>query len=343
MKLDELVDRIRAQEPQALAGLSNAQAARLLRACLKEIRVKVEEASRAAKPAALPLPELGELRPPHSPGKSWHLALASSAAAQPAAPQTAMVKKKAGAEAVLVHPKYKFVLIFSPKSACSTVIIWFFHTLGLADEARTYSEWPHHYRIDKLNRSESQAQARKIALDELKILRVVRDPLDRAGSSFRHALGTGYARAQILEKIGVDVATEGLSFSRFIDFLQAEDLGTCNPHHRRQKHPLEDIRLPDYVINASRQDLFAGLNAFERAMGMPITDFAQLSWVHELQAGRVPHSMDMGPNPDQLVLTRAQAQRGPWPKGLLTESARARLQTLFADDIERYAHVPPLL
>jgi hypothetical protein len=50
-----------------------------------------------------------------------------------------------------------------------------------------------------------------------------------------------------------------------------------------------------------------------------------------------------GPNPDQLVLTRAQAQRGPWPKGLLTESARARLQTLFADDIERYAHVPPLL
>ncbi len=244
---------------------------------------------------------------------------------------------------VLVHPVHRFALLYSAKSACSTAVIWLLHTLGLADEARAYSDWPHDYRMEQFQRSPAQLQAGRLPRDQVKLLRVVRDPLDRAASSFRHVVGTQYAVADIKASLGIDIESQGLSFQQFIDFLESEDLDRCNPHHRRQKNPLEAVRAADFIINASRQDLFAGLNAFERTMGMPITDFAALSWIHELQSTRVPHSVDMGPDPDRLVLTMRQARRGPWPKGLLTPTARARLEKLYAEDIALYANMPPLI
>jgi hypothetical protein len=50
-------------------------------------------------------------------------------------------------EPPLLDPQGRFVVLFSPKSACSSVVIWFFHVLGLDHEARAYDEWPHQYRL----------------------------------------------------------------------------------------------------------------------------------------------------------------------------------------------------
>ncbi len=240
-------------------------------------------------------------------------------------------------EPILVHPQYHFALIFSPKSACSSVVIWFFNTLGLLNEARAFSHWPHHYRIEKLMRDPRQIKAQKLPLANAKILRVVRDPISRAASSFRHAVATGYANERIMKTICEDVEKHGLSFQRFIDFLEMEDLDRCDPHHRRQKNPIEDLRSPDFTINVSHQNLFEALNAFEKEMGMPLTDFPLLNWIHELQSTRVPDYKNMGPDPDELVLQIEQAQRGPWPNGLLTTRAKDRLKHLYAEDINLYS------
>jgi hypothetical protein len=357
MKPEDLIARIRRQDPAVLDQLPEPAVRRLVRATWQAMAAEVKAMGDEPPSAPVAFPGFGRIQPPKVAGRPFRLELATPKLAVPTPTLAPLVvppvAAKVGpfahlrnaqrAEPVLVHPDHKFVLIFSPKSACSSVVIWFFHTLGLADEARAFDEWPHNYRIQKLMRSPEQQAARKIPLNELKVLRVVRDPVDRAGSSFRHALGTGYANEQIQLKLGVDIVRQGLSFQRFIDFLEAEDLDNCNPHHRRQKHPVETQRAPDFVINASRQDLFAGLNAFERQMGMPKTDFAALRWIHELQATRVPHSVDMGGHPDRMVLTREQAQRGPWPQGLITPAARARLEALYAEDIQLYAQAAPLL
>jgi GT2 family glycosyltransferase len=231
----------------------------------------------------------------------------------------------------------KFAMLFSEKSACTSAVIWFCHTLGLADEARAYSEWPHDYRLEVLNHPDARLYPHSVPLDGYTILQIVRDPFERAASSFRHAVGSRYADKTIKMKIGVDVANDGLSFTQFIDFLAKENLRFCNPHHRVQSYSIAPGRFADVVINISRQDLYQELNAFEVRMGMPLTDFANLAWVHELQKTRSPTLVDMGPNPDQIALTVTQAQRGPWPKGLLTERARRRIQTLYADDIARYS------
>jgi hypothetical protein len=245
-------------------------------------------------------------------------------------------------EKPLVDPLGRFVVLFSAKSACSTVVIWFLHVLGLDQEARAYSEWPHNFRTQKFYKQPDYLAARTSILpDQVKVLRVVRDPFERAGSSFRHALGTTYALADIRAKLGIDVPTAGLSFERFIDFLELEDLKECNPHHSLQKHVLEDVRPPDFVINASRQDLFEGLNAFERAIGLPETDFPALAWAHELQASRVPHSVLFEGDAYRTMLTVSQAQKGPWPKGLISAEARVRLEKLYAEDISLYCPAQP--
>jgi hypothetical protein len=154
-------------------------------------------------------------------------------------------------------------------------------------------------------------------------------------SSFRHALSTGYARDPILHAIGIDIA-EGLSFERFIDFLEREDLQRCDPHHRLQWHPVEQLRRPDMVLDVSRQSLFEGLNDFERRVGMPLTDFQALRWIHELQAARAPLAGPGAADAYRQILTQEQAQRGPWPQGLLEREARVRLERLYADDIRLY-------
>jgi hypothetical protein len=237
---------------------------------------------------------------------------------------------------ILVHPQYRFVLIFSPKSACTSVVIWFYKTMGLLDEARAFSKWPHDFRLIKLQHENNQRKAQQLPLRDVKILRVVRDPIDRAASSFRHAVKTGYVNNRIRDTIGVDVASDGLSFQQFIDFLELEDLYRCDPHHRHQKNPIENLRDPDCLINISKQNLFEGLNAFENKMGMPITNFSTIDWIHELQANRVPEYSNMGPNPDELILTTSQAQRGPWPTGLVTPRAQKRLELIYSDDIKSY-------
>ena len=254
--------------------------------------------------------------------------------------QRAWIKACRQADPPLIDPDRRLMLVFSPKAACSTAVIWFFHQAGLARQARAHHEWPHRYRIERHEPGERQARGRLVPPQDLRVVRVVRDPLDRAASSFRHALGTGYARDQILAAVGVDTRTEPLTFQRFIDFLETEDLDRCDPHHRRQHHPVEDLRAPDVVISTTEHDLFAGLNAAERRFGLPVTDFGALSWVHDVQRHRVPRSVDMGERPDLVPLDTRQALSGPWPTGLLTPLARERLTRLYADDIARYTGLP---
>lgn len=350
MTLDDVLARIRATEPQALEGWSPDAVQRLLGAALRELRQGLtDEAGRpevlGGEPVQVPL--LGRFRYLPKAAPAWRFVPESASpgpvarAALPPAPATRAWRQACNSgEPVLIHPQHKFMLLFSPKSACSSAVIWFLHTLGLAAEARAYSEWPHDYRIHQLMPSEAQRATRLIPLEELTLLRVVRDPLERAVSSFRHALGTNYCRAEIQAKLGRDIWHDGLSFQQFIDFLTLEDLDRCNPHHRRQCHPVERLRAPDVLINASRQDLFEGLNDFERRMGMPVTDFPSLQWLHDVQSKRVPRRADDGQPADQVILTREQAQRGPWPHQLLTPLARERLSELYADDIARYAAPP---
>lgn len=239
----------------------------------------------------------------------------------------------------LVNPAERLMLIFSPKSACSTSVIWLFHRMGLAQEAEQYDHWPHKYRIERFySRPEVQEGMRLLPLQELRIVKIMRDPIDRAVSSFRHALGTVlYAREPIRAALGIDIATQGLSFRQFIDFLETEDLRKCNPHHSVQAHPIEELVAPHFIINISKRDLFEGLNAFEAQCGLSQTNFANLTWLHDVQQRRSPVWTEVEEDLYERVFFPDEAKHGPWPRRMMSECAQKRLAELYQSDLLKYA------
>jgi hypothetical protein len=243
----------------------------------------------------------------------------------------------------LIHPDARMIVIFSPKSACSSVAIWFFHQLGQAEAARKVSEWPHQYRR-QYYRSDLYQKAFDLDLSSFAAVRVVRDPFDRAVSSFRHGLRSHLTDHHLAKFVGrSNLAINGLSFSEFLDALERCDLRTCNSHFRIQKHPLEDVIPVRHLINVSTQDLFTRLNEVERDIGLPVTDFAKLSWLNKLgdsrsHGNRTCEVADAYTHP----FTQKLARRGPWPsyQAFLTPTARERIARLYAVDIDTYVKHP---
>lgn len=243
----------------------------------------------------------------------------------------------------LIDPHNKLIVLFSAKSACSSVAIWFFSIIGHLKAARDYDEWPHNYRMDVYNVSALRRRALADDLASYRVVRIVRDPYDRVTSSFRHAMNTGYADAAIAAKIPeFDPKARRMSFSRFLDFVETEDLATCNMHHGLQTHPIEAVMPPAHVINITREHLFTRLNEVEEALGMPRTDFPGIAWIHDLSERReVPKAVFDG-DVAMLPLTHAQATSGPWPEAhlLLTPAVRERIARLYATDVARYGNPP---
>src|SRR5262249_41777851 len=119
----------------------------------------------------------------------------------------------------LINPDAKFVVIFSAKSACTNVLIWFFHHLGHLKAARDFHVWPHEYRVRVYYHSQLYQRAYKSDFSEFKVVRVVRDPYERAASGFRHIVR--HAGGSIGRYMGMrHVAERGLSFAEYLDFLE---------------------------------------------------------------------------------------------------------------------------
>jgi hypothetical protein len=236
------------------------------------------------------------------------------------------------------------IVLFSPKSACTNVVIWFFHQLGHAAAAQDYDRWPHKYRGNVYYKSALYRRAFQHDLSRYFVLRVIRDPFERAVSSFRHVHRNGSADHLIAQALGRrDIATSGLSFSEFLDFLETCDLAKCDGHYRLQRHPVED-RLPiRYLINASAEDLFARLNEVEADLGIAITDFNKLEWLNNVDR---THSHVAAPFDAANTYThrfdRATARSGSWPSydAFLTTEARERIARLYAVDIRAYGTAP---
>jgi len=244
----------------------------------------------------------------------------------------------------LIHPDARMIVIFSPKSACTSVVLWFLHQLGVSDKAFRYGG-VHGYRSQVYLRSSLYRDALKQDLSDFRVVRVVRDPFDRAASSFRHVQRTGMADAYFSALLGRDDIAAGVSFREFLDLLEHMDLTTCNPHYRIQRHPVEDKLKVTHLINISTEDLFARLNEVEAALGLPVTDFATLSWLHRKDMKRSQFNAKMEvTDAYDMRLTRVQARWSPWPpySALLTPPARERIARLYAADIAAYGEAPPI-
>jgi hypothetical protein len=240
----------------------------------------------------------------------------------------------------LIHPEAKMIVVFSPKSACTTVASWFFHQLGHGRAARDFSPWPHRYRGQVYYHSLLYRKALEKNLSNYTLVRIVRDPFDRAASSYRHALKHGIADPDFAKVMGrSDASKEGFSFAEFLDLLERVDLATCDRHYAQQKHPVEDVKPVDYLINVSTEDLHAGLNAVDLAVGLQPHDFAATAKFEKARRKRFElHGQADATDAYKTRFDHMQAKEGPWPpyEALLTPPARERLSRIYAVDIAAY-------
>ena len=240
----------------------------------------------------------------------------------------------------LIHPQARLLVIHSQKSACTNVAIWYLRQIGHAQAARDFHYWPHYYLSQVLNHSEFYRKAYDLDFLKFTVVRVVRNPFERAVSSFRHALKHGHLDDEIRKRLGYnDVAHKGLSFSIFIDFLERVDLANCDPHISLQRHPIEGKLPVHHLINVSSENLFTRLNDVEASVGLPRSDMTADPWIRYLHHHNRPEKMM--PDTGDLythVLGRPQAKNGPWPRyeAFMHPEARERIARLYAVDIKAY-------
>jgi hypothetical protein len=246
----------------------------------------------------------------------------------------------------LINGEEKIVVIWSPKSACSTVLIWHFHRLGVLKAARMYHGWPHDYRAQVLNNAEATRHWAVQANEKYTYIRVIRDPIKRAISCFRHSL-----RYDLI-KLSAD---KGYSFLEFLEFLLQNGVRTdeghfafidngqrlVDGHFRPQYQPIESEVVCD-VINADKEDLYQALNRIEAGLGLSVTDFTAIGWISEIanihnsaKATRLYYKAS-----PQEVLTRQHAEEA-WPdaRTLVDKQSEALIREIYSVDFERYSSV----
>ena len=175
----------------------------------------------------------------------------------------------------LLDGETRSLVSWSPKSACTVVLMWHLQRLGLLGDAKDYHRWPHRYRQRVLYRSSKYAHAQKQASREgpelWTYVKVVRDPWGRCISSYRQALKTGYANQTMSKVLGRAISHEaGFSFETFLEFLGKIDLTTSNPHHRFQAHDLDGFDWDCiFLVKIDDMDLASALSYIDDVQSKP--------------------------------------------------------------------------
>lgn len=247
----------------------------------------------------------------------------------------------------LLDGERRTIISWSAKSACTHVLIWYLQRVGLLTDSRAYHRWVHRYRREVLYRSSSYKKVRRLLAGEgpsvWTYVKVVRDPVKRCISSYRHAVRYGYEDKKISRVLGRRIDhIQGFSFEEFLEYLGHCDLRTVNLHHRLQTHPLDsEIFARTWLINADEKDLEGALAEIDRKQGVGsiverpdrIEAIASAARRH---AANVP---DRGSVKDLWRIPLRKTDVNNWPSEALrkSEEASALVRAIYAKDYEMLA------
>ncbi|HKP25389.1 MAG TPA: sulfotransferase family 2 domain-containing protein [Dongiaceae bacterium] len=233
----------------------------------------------------------------------------------------------------------KLGIIWSAKSACTTVLLWYLWHRNLLQTARAYSSWPHNFRNRVLYADdEYRTWASQVEAGGWTWVRVMRDPYKRAISSYRHTLVNGYEDGKMSRRLKRP-PEQGYSFEEFLDYLLRIDVTICNLHHKQQFHPLEELVTPSRVVNVNKEDLMQALAEIDLGLATPqeprealLGAIAAIDGFHHARRSTIDRDVSAVP------LTR-QDGSGEWPaySCFLNASTREKIARIYAVDISRYA------
>jgi hypothetical protein len=228
-------------------------------------------------------------------------------------------------------------VMWSYKAACTTVIKWVFQQNGLLPEAMAYDSWVHKYRLHHYQKSERYlGRLKRLSSGAFDVVKVVRDPLDRAVSSYIHAYRHGYDDEAIAKIVQRPLSRrQRFSFREFVTYLEQSDLLYCNPHHRVQVAPIERHVLfrtrPTKIIKIET-GLNAALSELERKLGLPATDFTNSVFESDHHTVR---TAEAGLAADLVQISKHAVP----PAAMFYDRALAsKVARLYAEDFRHYGY-----
>ncbi len=236
----------------------------------------------------------------------------------------------------LVYPPGGIGLVWSPKSACTTALLWYLAHIGHLKDAIAFNSWPHEYRMRVLPvLDEYRRWSRECNVSHLRWVRVIRCPYRRAVSSYRHALRYGFENDGLHKFLGLRVAERGFSFVEFLGYLRVIDIESCDPHLKRQYHSFESGMPAAHVINADSEPLLKALCDFadpgEAARLLLEAQIDRLAHTHH--ARRVVRQHDCS-----CEVLDASSTIGEWPdySAFLNRTTRGDIQAIYRTDFEKF-------
>lgn len=242
----------------------------------------------------------------------------------------------------LINPEKSIMVLWSPKSASAAVYSWFAHVSGFGSEVRFLGAKILQHRAKNYFKSDLFRRGQSSDPASLLLLKVIRDPYERAVSVFRSIVESGVLDDHIATVTGVDTASRnGLSFIDFLDYLEKDDLNQSVNRVKPQFHSLERKHKPNLVVNVSKQSLAEGLHDFERLAGLPATDLTKMGCAGLMSefSGKQFSQVTVGQPADETAFTREMIRSGifPTPKQILTDAAKDRIRCIYSIDFEAYA------
>lgn len=190
------------------------------------------------------------------------------------------------------HKDFPIVLFWSQKSGCTTLAKWFYHQIGLLDEAMEYNQWIHAYdqEVYKNKVNYLKAVLPSISSGEKTTIKLIRNPYKRAVSQFL-ILGTteGAYWDKEWEKIrtviyGNKHSERGITFKQFLTYIR-DYRDMADNHFHPQYVAGEEFFVKKYIRleNFSKE-----IRKLERKYGLKKTDLSQfLQSPHHLSKSMV--------------------------------------------------------
>ena len=261
-----------------------------------------------------------------------------------------MVKRLTGRGLILHAPDFPLVLLFSEKAGCTSLTKWFLFQIGKLDEATEFHPWVHRYRQSVLCRQPGyEWQALWLLLRRGKpIVKLVRNPYDRAVSSYLATLGASHSRdgenwahklvAAARAGAGKPAEVPALSFRDFLGFLAATGTGRdkLDKHVARQHVEGEEHRI-DRIIRLERFAEEIRQLESEFSLATSPLELITTSRHHRSAGLRDAEAVVGGPD---VELTSEQVRKGNVPayQTLYTDDTRRLVRTCFAADFEAYGY-----
>ncbi|UTE75467.1 sulfotransferase family 2 domain-containing protein [Rossellomorea sp. KS-H15a] len=118
----------------------------------------------------------------------------------------------------LYNERFPLILFWTPKSGCTTLNKWFFYQLGLIDLVEQQSQGdPHKYRefIYEKQTDYLNLLMKAISLPDKKKIKLVRNPYNRAVSSYLHTISQDWLIKEFSSNVNV-----GMSFKDYLMYLK---------------------------------------------------------------------------------------------------------------------------